>query len=91
MQDDLGFTALMNACASGHTATANLLIERGAEVEYHNKVRLLVQCIVCAWSLCVHGIDRMVCSVYNNTSYRVCVAFARRVLVALSLESSTYS
>ena len=63
MQDDLGFSALMSACQNGHTEVADLLIEKGAMVEYHNKVRLLVQCVVCASSLCVHGIDRMVCSV----------------------------
>ena len=45
MQDDLGFTALMAACQEGKVEVADLLIERGAEVEYHNKVRLLVQCI----------------------------------------------
>ena len=39
MQNHIGFTALMNACQEGHAATANLLIERGAVVEYHNKVR----------------------------------------------------
>ena len=48
MQNDLGFTALMTACQEGQVKVADLLIERGAVVEYHNKVRLLVQCIVCA-------------------------------------------
>ena len=45
MQEDLGFTALMDACHGGQVEVADLLIEKGAEVEYHNKVRLLVQCI----------------------------------------------
>ena len=45
MQNDLGFTALMIACQEGEVEVADLLIERGAEVEYHNKVRPLVQCI----------------------------------------------
>ena len=45
MQDDLGFTALMFACQEGHVEVADLLIKKGAEVEYHNMVRLLVQCI----------------------------------------------
>ena len=45
MQNDLGFTALMCACQDGQVEVADLLIEKGAEVEYHNKVRLLVQCI----------------------------------------------
>ena len=53
MQNDFGFTALMAACQQSQVEVADLLIERGAEVEYHNKVRLLVQCIVCAWSLAV--------------------------------------
>ena len=44
MQDRLGFTALMCACQEGHSEVADLLIEKGAMVEYHNKVRLLVQC-----------------------------------------------
>ena len=48
MQDRLGFTALMNACQNCHTEVAALLIEKGAMVECHNKVRLLVQCVACA-------------------------------------------
>ena len=45
MQNDLGFTALMFACQEGHIEVADALIIKGAEVEYHNKVRPLVQCI----------------------------------------------
>ena len=41
MQDDLGFTALGTACQEGHTGIAHLLIEKGATVDYQNKVRLL--------------------------------------------------
>ena len=46
MQDDLGFTALQAACQEGKKDVALLLIERGAKVDYLNKVRLLLQCIV---------------------------------------------
>ena len=42
MQDDLGFTALGTACQQGHTEVARLLIEKGATVDYQNKVRLHV-------------------------------------------------
>ena len=52
MQNKLGFTALMNACQNGHTAVADVLIEKGAMVEYHSKVSSVCSvCIVtvCAW------------------------------------------
>ena len=47
MQDDLGFTALGAACQQGHVDVARLLIERGAAIDYQNKVRLLLQCSMC--------------------------------------------
>ena len=47
MQDDLGFTALGIACQEGHVNVARLLIERGAAIDYQNKVRLLLQCSMC--------------------------------------------
>ena len=47
MQDDLGFTALGVACSNGHVHVACLLIERGAVIDYQNKVRLLLQCSMC--------------------------------------------
>ena len=42
IQDDLGETALIRACIKGHVATADLLINRGANVNYLNKVRLIL-------------------------------------------------
>ena len=47
MQDDLGFTALMVACQEGHVDVTQLLIDRGAAIDYQNKVRLLLQCSMC--------------------------------------------
>ena len=47
MQDDLGFTALGIACHEGHVDVTQLLIERGATIDYQNKVRLLLQCSMC--------------------------------------------
>ena len=47
MQDDLGFTALGVACSRGHIDVTRLLIERGAAIDYQNKVRLLLQCSIC--------------------------------------------
>ena len=47
MQNDLGFTALGAACQEGHVHVARLLIERGAAIDYQDKVRLLLQCSVC--------------------------------------------
>ena len=47
MQDDLGFTALGIACQEGFVEVARLLIERGAAIDYQNKVRLLLQCSMC--------------------------------------------
>ena len=42
MQDDLGYTALGIACDQGHVDVARLLIERGAAIDYQNKVRAVV-------------------------------------------------
>ena len=42
MQDDLGFTALVISCEEGHVDVARLLIERGAVIDYQNKVRAVV-------------------------------------------------
>ena len=47
MQRDLGFTALEVACQEGHINVTRLLIERGAAIDYQNKVRLLLQCSMC--------------------------------------------
>ena len=47
MQTDLGSTALIIACQEGHTQVAALLLERGAAIDYMNKVRLLLQCSMC--------------------------------------------
>ena len=55
MQDD--FTALITACQEGHTGIAHLLVEKGATVNYQNKVKLLLQCSMCiitvAWCICL--------------------------------------
>ena len=42
MQDDLGYTALGAACDQGRVDVARLLIERGAAIDYQNKVRAVV-------------------------------------------------
>ena len=47
MQDHFGFTALGITCQHGHVHVARLLIERGAAIDYQNKVRLLLQCSMC--------------------------------------------
>ena len=47
MQNDLGSTALGIACQQGHVHVARLLIDRGAAIDYQNKVRLLLQCSMC--------------------------------------------
>ena len=39
MQDDFGSTALGAACINGHVDIALLLIERGAVIDYQDKVR----------------------------------------------------
>ena len=57
MQNTLGFTALMNACQEGHAKVADVLIEKGAMVEYHNKVRLLVQLKQHISIQCVHVVQ----------------------------------
>ena len=44
MQDHLGGTALVAACQEGHVHVARLLIDKGAAIDYQNKVRLLLQC-----------------------------------------------
>ena len=42
MQNDLGFTALGIASQEGHVEVVRLLIERGASIDYQNKVRAVV-------------------------------------------------
>ena len=42
IQDERGETALIMACIKGHVVTADLLINRGANVNYLNKVRLIL-------------------------------------------------
>ena len=41
IQDEWGSTALIIACIEGHVATATVLINKGATVNYLNKVRLM--------------------------------------------------
>ena len=38
LQDEHGDTPLMEACDGGHIATAILLIDKGASIDYKNKV-----------------------------------------------------
>ena len=40
-QDEWGYTALIMACRYGHVETADLLIKKGATVNYRTKVRLM--------------------------------------------------
>ena len=42
MQDDFGSTALVISCEEGHVDVARLLIERGAAIDYQDKVRAVV-------------------------------------------------
>ena len=42
MQDEYGETALAAACIYGHVATAALLIEKKANVNFQNKVKSTV-------------------------------------------------
>ena len=42
MQDHLGYTALVTASEEGRVDVARLLIERGAAIDYQNKVRAVV-------------------------------------------------
>ena len=42
MQDDLGGTALVVASQEGHVDVARLLIERGAAINYRDKVRAVI-------------------------------------------------
>ena len=48
MQDHLGFTALGAASQEGHVDVAQLLIKRGAVIDYQDKVRA----VITVW--CVH-------------------------------------
>ena len=43
IQDEWGSTPLIRACIQGDLTTATLLIEKGANIEYQNKVR--VRCV----------------------------------------------
>jgi ankyrin repeat protein len=38
VQDEIGDTALINACQGGHIETARVLLDHGANVDYQNKV-----------------------------------------------------
>ena len=42
MQNDLGSTALGAASHEGHVDVTRLLIERGAAIDYQNKVRVVI-------------------------------------------------
>ena len=42
MQDHLGYTALGTACVRGHIDVARLLVEKGAAIDYQNKVMVVV-------------------------------------------------
>ena len=44
MQDEFGDTALIEACDGGHMAVAALLIDKGARVNYKNKVSKFFDC-----------------------------------------------
>ena len=50
IQDEWGSTALIRACGEGQLATADLLINKGANVNYLNKVRLIVA-LINVWSV----------------------------------------
>ena len=41
MQDEFGDTPLVEACDGGHVAIAALLIDKGAVIDYKNKVASL--------------------------------------------------
>ena len=38
MQDEFGDTPLLEACDQGHLKTASVLIEKGAYIDFQNKV-----------------------------------------------------
>ena len=40
--DEEGFTALMQASAKGHTKVVELLLDRGAEIDYQNKTQTII-------------------------------------------------
>ena len=46
IQNEWGVTPLIGACIGGNATTAALLIEKGAKVNYINKVRLLTSLLV---------------------------------------------
>ena len=45
MQNEYGSTPLMIACTAGQVTTAALLIEKGANINYINKVRPTFVCL----------------------------------------------
>ena len=54
IQNESGNTALIMACGGGHVATADLLINKGATVNYLSKVRLmsvLTVALISVWSV----------------------------------------
>ena len=58
VQDDFGETALVAAVGQGHLHVAETLVKNGANVNYRNKVRVLIPvaqvCIM--WPMIRHGI-----------------------------------
>ena len=56
VQNEWGSTPLTGACIGGNVTTAALLIEKGAQVNYINKVRLLTSLLLemlCSCTKCV--------------------------------------
>ena len=60
MQSDFGDTALVGAVNKGHLHVAEILVKNGANVNYRNKVRVLIPvtqvCIILMWPMIRHGI-----------------------------------
>ena len=73
MQDDRGSTALIIACEKGNSSVARLLVERGAAINYQDKVGLL-----CVTVLYIQ------CSIMCTIAMALIIAWCARV--ALSLE-----
>ena len=44
-QDEYGNTALSVACQEGHAETVRMLLEKGANIDYQDKVRTFSECV----------------------------------------------
>ena len=86
MQNDFGDTALVAAVGQGHLYVAEILVKNEADVNYRNKVRVLIPatqvCIM--WPMIRHGIMVNQWDVQGmGNKHAACAVHSRRAYVVI--------